>query len=93
MQGNVPIRIAAIFFVAIAITASLIDMARDEDPAPVSAAPEMRPAADPLRATLRRCQQLGEEAGDDVDCLAAWAQSRDRFLGRSSDPAPVRAAD
>lgn len=88
MQGNVPIRIVAIVFVAIAITASLIDMARDEDPAPVSAEPEMQSAADPLRARLRRCQQLGEPSGDDTDCLAAWAQSRDRFLGRSADPVP-----
>lgn len=88
MQGNVPIRIAAIVFFAIAITAGLIDMVRDEDPAPVSVAPEMQPAADPLRATLRRCQQLGEAAGDDVNCLAAWARSRDRFLGRGSDPVP-----
>lgn len=88
MQGNVPIRIAAIVFVAIAITASLIDMARDEGPAPVSTAPEMQPSADPLRATLQRCQQLGEAAGDDAECLAAWAQSRDRFLGRGSDPVP-----
>ena len=89
MQGNLPIRIAAFVFVAIAITAGLIDMVRDEDPAPVSAAPELLPAADPLHAALQRCQGLGEAAGDDADCLAAWAQLRDRFLGRGSDPVPV----
>ncbi|MFV0383333.1 putative entry exclusion protein TrbK-alt, partial [Paracoccus sp. (in: a-proteobacteria)] len=33
-------------------------------------------------ATLRRCQQMGEAASDDADCLAAWAGSRNRFLGR-----------
>jgi len=42
---------------------------------------------DPLRETLRRCQQLGEAAASDTDCLAAWAESRDRFLGRDRSEA------
>jgi DNA polymerase len=44
-------------------------------------------AASLLRATLRRCQQLGEAASNEAECLAAWAQSRDRFLGRPTTPA------
>ncbi|WP_188758862.1 putative entry exclusion protein TrbK-alt, partial [Allosediminivita pacifica] len=47
-----------------------------------------------LRATLRRCQQLGEAASSDADCLAAWAESRDWFLGRTPAPdAPQRPGD
>lgn len=40
-----------------------------------------------LRDSLRRCQQLGEAAASDADCLAAWAESRDRFLGRDRSEA------
>ncbi|WP_425063471.1 putative entry exclusion protein TrbK-alt [Pyruvatibacter mobilis] len=87
MEGKVLARIAAIVFVAIAITATVIEMTREDDPAPVSTAPALQPPADPLRETLRRCQQLGEAAGSDADCLAAWAENRDRFLGRTPAPA------
>tara|TARA_R110000851_G_scaffold97343_7_gene210993 strand:- start:789 stop:1076 length:288 start_codon:yes stop_codon:yes gene_type:complete len=80
MEGKVLARIVAIVFVAIAITATMIEMARDEAPVPASTAPALQPPVDPLRATLRRCQQLGEAAASDGDCLAAWAESRDRFL-------------
>ena len=91
MEGKVPARIAAIVFVAIAITATVIEMTREEAPVPASTAPALQPPADPLRATLRRCQQLGEAAASDADCLAAWAESRDRFLGRTPAPeAPQR---
>lgn len=87
MEGKVLARIGAIVFVAIAITVTVIEMTREDIPAPVSTAPSLQPPADPLRATLRRCQQLGEAAASDADCLAAWADSRDRFLGRTPAPA------
>ncbi|MEO3434618.1 putative entry exclusion protein TrbK-alt [Inquilinus sp. CAU 1745] len=88
MEGRNLARIGAIVFVAFAITATVIEMTREDDPAPVRAAPTVQRPADPLRATLRRCQRLGEAATRDADCLAAWAASRDRFLGRApSDPA------
>lgn len=87
MEGKVLARIAAIVFVAIAITVTAIEMTREDVPAPLSTAPSLQPPADPLRATLRRCQQLGEVAASDADCLAAWAESRDRFLGRTPAPA------
>ena len=83
MEGKVLARIAAIVFVAIAITATVIEMTREEAPVSASSAPALQPSADPLRATLRRCQQLGEAAASDADCLAAWAENRDRFLGRT----------
>ena len=87
MEGKVLARIGAVVFVAIAITATVIDMTRQEEPRPVSALPALQPPTDPLRATLRRCQQLGEAASNEVECLSAWAQSRDRFLGRPTTPA------
>ena len=87
MDGKVLARIGAVAFVAIAITATVIDMTRQEEPPRVSTAPALQPPTDPLRATLRRCQQLGEAASNEADCLSAWAQSRDRFLGRPTTPA------
>ena len=94
MEGKVLARIAAIVFVAIAIAATVIEMTRKEAPVPASTAPALQPSADPLRATLRRCQQLGEAAASDVDCLAAWAESRDRFLGLTPAPeAQLRPGD
>ncbi|WP_320177652.1 putative entry exclusion protein TrbK-alt [Roseovarius pacificus] len=87
MEGKVLARIGAIVFVSIAITATVIEMTREEAPAPASTAPALQPPTDPLRATLRHCQQLGEAAASDADCLAAWAENRDRFLGRTPTPA------
>ena len=94
MEGKMLARIVAIAFVAIAITATVIEMTRKEAPVPASTAPALQPSADPLRATLRRCQQLGEAASSNADCLAAWAENRDRFLGRTSAPeVPQRSGD
>ena len=94
MEGKVLARIAAIVFVAIAITATVIEMTREEAPVSASSAPALQPSADPLRATLRRCQQLGEAAASDADCLAAWAENRDRFLGRTpASDAPQHSGD
>jgi len=94
MEGKVLARIAAIVFVAMAITATVIEMTREEAPVPASTAPVLQPPADPLRATLRRCQQFGEAAASNADCLAAWAENRDRFLGRTpASEAPQRPGD
>jgi len=87
MDGKVLARIGAVVFVAIAITATVIDMTRQEEPRPVSSLPALQPPTDPLRTTLRRCQQLGEAASNEAECLSAWAQARDRFLGRPPTPA------
>ena len=40
-----------------------------------------------LREEQRRCQQLGQAAASDTDCMRVWAESRDRFLGRPPAPA------
>src|SRR5690606_29488954 len=87
MDGKMLARIGGVIFFAIAITATVIEMAREEEPPRVRSAPELQPEADQRRVTLRRCQRLGEAATSDAECLSAWAESRDRFLGRSPAPA------
>ena len=82
MEGSVLARIAAIVFVAIAITAALVEMGRDEEGQAARPAAPLMPETDPLRAEQRRCQEMGEDAASDPDCLAVWAATRDRFLGR-----------
>ena len=86
MDGKMLARLGAVIFVAIAITATVIEMSRKDEPLPARPAPTLQPSADPLRQSLRRCQRLGEAAVSDPACLSAWAESRDRFLGRT--PAP-----
>ncbi|KFI25442.1 putative entry exclusion protein TrbK-alt [Paenirhodobacter enshiensis] len=91
MEGKVLARIAAIVFVAVAITAAIIEMTREEIPAPVPSAPALQAPADPLRLELRRCQELGEAAANDEDCLGVWAETRDRFLRRTpAQPTPAQ---
>lgn len=87
MEGSVLARIAAIVFVAIAITAAVVEMGRDEEGQAARPADLSLPQADPLRAEQRRCQVLGEAAASDPDCLAVWAETRDRFLGRERNRA------
>ena len=82
MEGSVLVRIAAIVFVAIAVTAALVEMGRDKAGQATRPAVLVAPEADPLRAEQRRCQELGESAASDPGCLAVWAETRDRFLGR-----------
>jgi conjugative transfer region protein TrbK len=87
MDGKMLARLGAVVFVAIAVTATAIDMARKDEPSAPRPVPVLQPPTDPLRESLRRCQRLGEAAASDADCLAAWAQSRDRFLGRDRSEA------
>ena len=93
MDGKVLARLGAVVFVAIAVTATAIDMARKDEPSAPRPASALQPPADPLRETLRRCQRLGEAAANDTDCLAAWAESRDRFLGRAPAPAAPQSSE
>jgi len=93
MDGKMLARLGAIVFVAIAITATAIEMTRKED-APVSPPTRpLQPERDPLREGQRRCQQLGQQAASDVECLRVWAETRDRFLGRPSAPASPAASE
>lgn len=83
MEGKTLARIGAIVFVAFAITATAIQMTRKDAPVRPAPAPALAPSVDPLRPEQRRCQQLGEAAARDPECLAVWAETRDRFLGRA----------
>lgn len=93
MDGKMLARLGAVVFIAIALTVTAIDMARKDEPSAPSPASAFQPPADPLRESLRRCQQLGEAAASDADCLAAWAESRDRFLGRTPAPAAPQSSE
>lgn len=86
MDTGMLARLGAVIFVAIAITTTVVEMSRRDDPAPFRPAPALQPLADPLRQSLRQCQQLGEAAVSDPACLSTWAESRDRFLGRTPEP-------
>lgn len=87
MDGKMLARLGAIVFVAIAITATAIEMTRKEDAPASPPARLLQPERDPLREGQRRCQQLGQKAADDAECLRVWAETRDRFLGRPPAPA------
>lgn len=93
MDGKVLARIAAIIFVAVAITATIIEITREETTGPAPVAPVLQPATDPLRLEQRRCQELGEAAANDDTCLRVWAETRDRFLGRSPAPQAPAASE
>lgn len=87
MEVKAMARLIAILFLTIVMTVTLIRMERTGD-LPVLPGREGRPQPeDPLRAEQRRCQRMGEAAANDADCLRVWAETRDRFLGRSPVPA------
>lgn len=87
MDTKLLARIGAIAFVTLAVTATAIEFARRKE-APASVSMNVSgPEIDPLRYDQRRCQQLGQKAADDAQCLRIWAGTRDRFLGRTSAPA------
>lgn len=85
MDSRIFTRVAAVALLAVALTAALIAMSWQEDaPARAIFAAPAIPPADPLREGQRRCQQMGEAAANDPDCMAIWAETRDRFLGRDT---------
>jgi len=86
MDGKMLARLAAVVFVAIAVTATAIEITRKEAPPSWQPASPELSTRDPLRDAQRRCQQLGEAAASDTDCMQVWAETRDRFLGRSPRP-------
>jgi len=87
MDGKMLARIGAITFVAVALTVTAIELTRKDDAPTSSPMPQHRPATNPLRDAQRRCQQLGQAAANDTECLHVWAETRDRFLGKT--PAPI----
>jgi len=88
MDGKMLARLGAVVFVAVAVTATAIELSRDEEPAEswASSRPSTVPS-DPLREELLRCQALGEAGPRDPACLRAWAENRNRFLAPGARPA------
>lgn len=80
MDGKMLARLGAVVFVAVAITATVIELTRKDEPPASPPAELVQPELDPLREGQRRCQQLGQRAADDAECLRVWAETRDRFL-------------
>ena len=87
MDGKMLARIGAITFVAVALTVTAIELTRKDDAPTSSPMPQHRPATNPLRDAQRRCQQLGQAAANDTECLHVGAEPRDRFLGKTPAPA------
>ncbi|ALA18533.1 MULTISPECIES: putative entry exclusion protein TrbK-alt [Chelatococcus] len=90
MDGRMFARLGAVVFVAIAITATVIELTLEQDPPTSQPARPLQTERDPLREGQRRCQQLGQKAAEDSECLRVWAETRDRFL--RSTPAPASPA-
>jgi len=87
MDGKTLARLGAVIFVAIAVTATAIEMTRQDETPANPLAPTVAPSVpDPLREGQRRCQRLGEAGARDAECLQVWAESRDRFLGIKTQP-------
>lgn len=88
MDGKTLASLGAIVFVAVAATATAIEMTRKEK-APIdrSIYPAGHESADPLRAELIRCTEIGEAGPRDPSCLRAWAENRRRFLAPGARPA------
>lgn len=94
MDGKLLARIGAIVFVAVAITATAIEMTRKaEEVVPATSRPSEITPTDPLRQAQRRCQLLGEGAARDAECLRTWAETRERFLGLAPGPAASQLQD
>ena len=95
MESKTFARIGAIAFVAVAITMTALQMRSDPKPAPADAiVTVMEPDGDPLPAVLRDCAALGQAGAQDRGCLAAWAESRRRFLlpsGKHNDAPDILA--
>jgi len=87
MDGKMLARLGAVVFVAVAVTATVIELIRKEDePAGWSAGRVENSQVDPLRTELIRCQRLGEAGPRDATCLRAWAENRERFLTPGAHP-------
>ena len=84
MTGQTAVQIGAVVFVAFAISATAMGLVQKDEVQNPSIAQPKPPAADPLRAELSRCQNLGEAGPRDATCLAAWAEARRRFLGNAA---------
>lgn len=95
MDKKMSARLGAVVFVALAITATMIEMAHQDgrqDAFVVPAHSVTMP--DALDAELLHCSEIGEAGARDPGCLRAWAENRRRFLGQApvSPKSPSTAA-
>lgn len=74
-------RLAAAGFVLLAIALTALQLARPAPPAPPAWTPRPSQPVQAPAPELARCQALGEAGARDAGCLAAWAETRRRFLG------------
>jgi conjugative transfer region protein TrbK len=91
MDGKTLARIGAVVFVAIAITATAIEMTRKADRQNSPATQPRRDGARSARAELARCSGMGEAGARDPSCLRLGREPR-RFLGAGPAPAPTAPA-
>ncbi len=91
MDGKTLARLGALVFVAVAVTATAIEMTRKDDRqnSPTTQARSVT-GRDPLDAELALCSSMGEAGPRDPSCLRAWDENRRRFLGKPA-PAPAPA--
>jgi len=75
-------RITAIGLVLLALLVSATSLRAGRG----GSAQRVAAARDPLQAELAHCQALGQAGASDAGCLAAWADSRRRFLAGSARP-------
>lgn len=89
MDAKMLARLGAVVFVTVAITATVIELTRKEEAPEPPAGRVIQLERDRLREGQRRCQQLGEVAARDGECLRVWAETRDRFLARTPAAPPA----
>jgi conjugative transfer region protein TrbK len=82
MDGKMLARTALIIVLALAMTAEAIHRVREDLSAaiPPAAARAEAPRPSALGDALKHCQQMGEAATRDADCLPTWDENRRRFL-------------
>jgi conjugative transfer region protein TrbK len=86
MDGKMLARLGAVVFVAVAVTATAIEMTRQEEDRQ-NGRPQAHPSAG--RSAARRTDPLpglGEAGPRDPACLRAWAENRNRFLAPGARP-------
>ncbi len=69
-------RVLALALIVLAVVVSWLDLRQ----APRASSRPAPAASDPIQADLLRCQALGQAGASDARCLAAWGESRRRFL-------------
>ena len=86
MNGALLFRAAAAAFIALVLALGALQarLPHSSPVAPVQTPPTNTEQEDPLVARQRRCQALGAAGAQDQDCLATWARTRARFLGKGA---------